>query len=48
MLGKLRLRTVNFAVSIIIGLSGILLAAVLSFTVLNIGAIETSWIKYQA
>lgn len=48
MFGKLRLRTVNFAVSIIIGLSGILLAAVLSFTVLNIGAIETSWIKYQA
>lgn len=48
MFEKLRLRTINFVVSIIIGLSGILLAAVLSFTVLNIGSIETSWIKYQA
>jgi diguanylate cyclase (GGDEF)-like protein len=48
MFANMRLGAINFLVSIIIGLAGILLAAALSVTVLNIGVIETSWLKYQA
>lgn len=48
MFANFRLSTINILISLIIGLSGALLAAVLFVTVIQLQSIETSWNNYQA